>query len=259
MNVNRPLLFTCLMAVLIGAAGCGGTETDQASAPADDSLKGAAKGKGSCTPKAPGVIVDNTWTWGAPGSFGLKGQQLTYAIDVINYDAGCGSSSFVVTVSAPGGFSVSLPTTTINLRAGGSGYLWAYVTSPDAIPDGDYPLTVTVTRAGSADTAATTSFYKVYSSDTVAPTLYWPIPGNGSTITGRTYNLSVTSSDDRAVSKIELYLDGAQTSTTACDDVAYSCQLSYAWTTIPGSHTATFKSYDWLGNVSVLTSSFTVN
>jgi hypothetical protein len=223
-----------------------------------DATKGKPGGGKTCTRKAPGVIVDNNWRWGSPGSYGLPGQQLTYAVDVINYDAGCSSSSFVVGVTAPGGFSVSVPTSTISLRSASSGYLWAYVTSPSAIPDGDYPLTVTVQR-GSDPAVSTTSWYKVYSSDTVAPTLYWPSPSDGATITGRSYNFAVSSNDDHAVKNIDLYIDDAYRSTSVCDDVSYSCQLNYTWSTTPGQHTATFKSYDWMGNVGVLTTTFTVN
>ncbi len=112
---------------------------------------------------------------------------------------------------------------------------------------------------GSTQTASTTSWYKVYSSDTVAPTLYWPSPRDGTTITGSSYNVAVSSNDDRAVKKIELYLDNAFVSTKACDDVSYTCQINYSWSTRLGQHTATFKSYDWMGNVGVLTTTFTVN
>ncbi len=216
-------------------------------------------GRSSCTQKTPAVIVDNNWAWGSAGSYGMAGQQLTYAIDVINYDVGCRSSSFVVSVSASSGFSISLPTSTISLKSASSGYLWAYMTSPSVIADGDYPLTVTVQRGGSTQTASTTSWYKVYSSDTVAPTLYWPSPGDGTTITGSSYNVAVSSSDDHAVKKIELYLDNAYVSTKACDDISYTCQINYSWSTRLGQHTATFKSYDWMGNVGVLTTTFTVN
>jgi Bacterial Ig domain len=228
-------------------------------APAAIAAKGGNHGGGgkSCTPKTPAVVVDNNWAWGSPGSYGIAGQELTYAIDVVNYDVGCASSSFVVGVSAPDGFSVSLPTSSISLKSASSGYLWAQVTSPSASTDGDYPLTVTVQRG--TQTASTTSWYKVYSSDTVAPTLYWPSPGDGATISGRSYNVAVSSTDNRAVKKIDLYLDNVFVSTKACDNVSYSCQLNYSWPTSLGQHTATFKSYDWMGNVGVQTTTFTVN
>lgn len=218
---------------------------------------GGGGGGSSCTQNAPGVYVDNTYAWAQYGSWGLPGQQLMYAVDVINYDVGCASSTFAVSVSAPGGFSVSVPTSTISLRAGGSGYVWAYVTAPSAIADGDYPVTVTVTRSGGS-AASATSYYKVYSTDGTAPTLYWPNPGEGSTITGRSYNVTVSSNDDHAVRKIDVYIDNVLKSETLCDGIAYSCSLYYAWSPQSGKHTATFKSYDWMGNVGLLTVSFTV-
>jgi hypothetical protein len=218
-------------------------------------------GKTSCTQKAPVVIVDNTWQWGAPGSWGMPGQTLTYAIDVLNYDVGCGSSTFAVNVAAPGGFSVSLPTNSIALKSSGSGYLKANVTSPSAIANGDYPLTVTVQRVGSpTSTASFESYYRVYSSDSVAPNLYWASPGDGTTISGNSYNVSVSSDDDHAVQKIDLYIDNVYKSTSVCAGVSYRCQLYYTWSMrgAQGQHTATFRSFDWMGNMGVLTTTFTV-
>ena len=214
-------------------------------------------GKGSCIQKTPGVVVDNSWQWGTPGSWGLPGQRLTYAIDVLNYDVGCGSATFAVNVSAPAGFSVSSPTNTVSLKSSSSGYLWTNVTSPNPVADGDYPLTVTVQRAGT-QSASTTNYYKVYSSDTVAPTFYWASPGDGTTISGRSYNVSVSSIDDHAVKKIDLYIDNVYASTATCNNISYSCQLTYNWPTSAGQHTATFRSYDWMGNVGETTVSFTV-
>jgi hypothetical protein len=215
-------------------------------------------GKGSCTPKTPGVVIDNNWQWGSPGSFGLPGQQLKYAIDVINYDVGCAASTFTVSVSAPSGFAVSIPASTVSLKSSSSGYAWAYVTSPSGSSDGDFPLIVTIQRAGpSNSTASASSYYKVYSSDGAAPTLYWPNPGDGSAISGRSYNVAVSSGDDHAVKRIELYIDNAYVSASVCDDIGYTCQLNYPWATTAGQHAATFKSYDWMGNVGVLTVSFT--
>ena len=78
---------------------------------------GGGGGKTSCTQRMPAVLVDNTWQWGQSGSWGLPGQTLTYAINVINYDIGCGSSTFTVSIAAPGGFSASIPTNTITLRS----------------------------------------------------------------------------------------------------------------------------------------------
>lgn len=256
MTRNAPRLRIALTAALAGAVLV--LAPTSTAAPGGG---GSGGGKTSCTRNTPGVSVDNNWAWGQTGSWGLPGQQLTYGIKVVNYDVGCGSSSFVASLSAPDGFSVSFPTNTISLKSSYSGYLWANVTSPNAIADGDYPLTVTVQRTTTPSSAASTSYYKVYSSDTVAPTLYFPNPGDGTTISGNSYNVVVSSRDDHAVKSIDLYIDNVFKSSASCDDIAFSCSLSYKWSLsgVSGQHTATFRSYDWLGNVGVLTTTFTVN
>jgi hypothetical protein len=229
-------------------------------------IAGAAPGNGgtrTCTPSAPRASIDNTWAWASPGSWGMPGQQLTYAIDVFNNDVGCGSSSFVVTVSAPNGFSISIPSSTIALSSASTGYVWAYVTSPATAADGNYPLSATVVRAGSSSSTASsdTSYYKVYSSDTVAPKLYWENPPDGGTLSGRTAYVGFTSSDDHAVKKLDLTIDGVSVGKVLCDNISSDCQVSYRWSIrrVHGLHTATFKSTDWMGNVTTETVTFTVN
>jgi hypothetical protein len=227
---------------------------------ADGGSKGATSG---CTQSAPRASIDNTWAWGSPGSWGLPGQQLKYAIDVFNNDVGCGSSSFVVTFSAPSGFMVSMPSSTITLSSASSGYVWAYVTSPSTAADGNYPLSVSVQRAGSTSPAASsgTSYYKVYSTDTVAPKLYWENPTGGGALSGRTTYVGFTSSDDHAVKKLDLSIDGVSVASTVCDDISSDCQVSYKWSIrrVHGQHTATYRSTDWMGNVATETATFTVN
>jgi hypothetical protein len=251
----RIALFTVLATALLAAA-----PTALAGKPGGGGHGGGGGASGSsCTQKTPGVSIDNTWGWAQWGSWGLAGQQLTYAINILNYDIGCASSSFVISISAPSGFSVSIPTNAITLQSSSSGYVWANVTSPSVVSDGDYPLTVTAARTSGPSGSATSS-YKVYSTDTTAPILYWPNPADGITISGNSYQFIVSSSDDHAVRKIELYIDNVYTSTTLCDDIAYECQLVYKGSAgARGQHTATFKSYDWKGNVGVLTSTYTVS
>ena len=259
--ISRPVLRTGLVAALVLAlavvpaafAGKGGK-------PGGGGGGGKPPSGGSCTPSAPGISVDNTWGWSAWGSYGVAGQQLTYAFQVRNYDVGCSSSSFVVEVSAPNGFSVTVPVTTVTLASLSSTYLWAYVTSPIGIANGDHPLVFTVRRATAASSEGTfTSWYKVYSSDSVAPTLYWASPGEGQTVTGRSFTATVSARDDRFVKEIEISIDDAYGSTTRCDGVAYTCQASYTWSVgARGAHTATFRARDWLGNVSTTTTTFTV-
>jgi hypothetical protein len=249
-------LIAAIVAVLV-FAGALGTGHAPGSAPA-----ARAANSGGCTPGAPGVAVDNTWSWSGVGSWALAGQEHAYLIHVTNYDIGCGSSSFVVSMTAPSGFSVSLPTKTIGLSSASSGYLWASVTSPSDTEDGNYALDVTVVRAGTTGpTGSFTSYYKVYSSDTTPPTLYWPNPADGQTITVKrksSYGVIVSSSDDRQVRKITLSIDSTFKSTSVCDDISDTCQLYYKWSPARGQHTATFKAWDWMGNEAALTVTFTV-
>jgi hypothetical protein len=219
-------------------------------------------GSTSCTQSQPRATIDNTWAWGSKGSWGMPGQKLTYAIDVINDDVGCGSTSFVVDLTAPDGFTVSIPTNTVTLASASTGYVWAYVTSPGSAADGNYQLTASVQRAGGSGGGGTaTSYYKVYSSDTVAPKLFWENPTDGGAVSGSTLNVGFASSDDHAVKKLDLLVDGNAVGSTLCDNISSDCQVSYSWSIrqVRGEHTATFKSTDWMGNVATETVTFSVN
>jgi hypothetical protein len=263
-RIALPLVAAALVLVVVPTAFAdkGGNKGAGSTTAASTAAKPSGGGStgGSCTASAPRASIDNTWAWGAPGSWGLPGQQLKYAIDVFNNDVGCGSSSLTVSLSAPSGFTVSMPSATITLGSASTGYVWAYVTSPAGAAAGDYPLTATVQRGGVTGSSSN-SWYKVYTSDTVAPKLFWENPANGGTLSGRTANVGFGSSDDHAVKRLDLYLDGALVASTACDDISSDCQLSYNWSIrrVSGMHTATFKSTDWMGNVAADTASFSVN
>jgi hypothetical protein len=224
---------------------------------------GGSGGSGgtSCSQSAPRTSIDNTWAWGSPGSWGTPGQQLTYAIDVFNNDVGCGSTSFTVDVAAPAGFTVSIPTNTITLASASTGYVWAHVTSPASAADGSYVLTSSIQRAGASAVASGTSYYKVYSSDTVVPKIFWENPTDGGAVSGSPVYVGFTSTDDHAVKKVDVSVDGAAVASTNCDNISSSCQVSYAWSTrgVSGQHTATLRSTDWMGNVETKTVTFTVN
>jgi hypothetical protein len=221
-----------------------------------------SSGSTSCTQSPPRLSIDNTWAWATPGSWGTPGQTLTYAIDVLNNDVGCGASSFSVSVNAADGFSVSIPTSTISLGSASAGYVWATVTSPGGAADGNYPLTASVQRVGtSGDAASETSYYKVYSTDTTAPKLFWMSPSDGGAVSGSTTYVGFASSDDHAVKRLEVVLDGVTVASLLCDDISYDCQVSYKWSIgrASGQHTARFTSTDWMGNTAAQTATFTVS
>jgi hypothetical protein len=116
-----------------------------------------------------------------------------------------------------------------------------------------------VTRAGTTSPVGSfTSYYKLYTTDTADPTLFWANPGDGQTLDARTVDFTASSSDDHAVQKMDLFVDGSFVATTTCDGVTYICQLSTTWSATTGSHTASFVSYDWFGNSGSLSVAFTV-
>lgn len=218
----------------------------------------------SCTQNAPAVSADNNYAWAQPGSWGYPGQKLQYFMQVRNYDVGCGSSTFTVNVTAPDGYTVSIPTNTVSVNSASNGYLSAYVTSPTTATDGDVPLNFSVVRNSTGIAGnGSTNYYKVYTSDTTIPTLFWNNPSEGQILSKKghsTYNVQVSSSDNHAVKSVDIYLDGVLKSTTNCDDTTYICQAVYRWSLSKntGSHTARFVSRDWFGNSAEMSLSFSV-
>jgi hypothetical protein len=266
MNCRRIALAAPLLALalaLLASPAFGAKRVSPKLRPSPAFMAKLVKGRSGpsgCTQATPGVAVQNTYGWGQFGSWGLSGQRLGYQVRVDNLDVGCGSTTFSFSLSAPSGFTVEVPTSSISLRSGRSTYLWAYVTSPSTAADGDYPLTATLTRSASGDTASQVALYKVYSSDSTPPTLFFSNPADGETLSGSSYNFAVWSNDDHAVQRIELSIDGIYRITATCG-ISYNCALSYRWSLRhqQGQHTATFKSYDWMGNVGVLPVTFNVS
>jgi hypothetical protein len=121
-TLSRIALVLALGALVLVPAGV--------AAPGGGGNGGGSQGKTTCTRSAPGVSVENNWAWGSTGSWGKAGQPLSYQIRVVNNDVYCASSSFVISLTTPDGFSASMPTNAISLKSTTQGYLWAYVTSP---------------------------------------------------------------------------------------------------------------------------------
>ena len=212
-----------------------------------------------CAGGAPRASIDNTYAWGAKGAWGLRGETLTFAVNIFNMDTGCGSSTFEVSLDAPEGFAVSIPAS-VTVASASSKYVWAQVTSPASATDGDYRLVASVGRQGVAGQSGE-SFYKVYSSDSVGPELNWINPSDGGALSGRTAYVGFSSKDDHVVRRLRVFLDGALVAAKSCDGVTFDCQVSYKWSIrrVRGQHVATFDSLDGMGNLSTTSSTFTVN
>jgi len=83
--------------------------------------------------------------------------------------------------------------------------------------------------------------------DTIAPVASITSPSNGTTITKKV-TVKATASDNIAVIKLELYIDGVLKSVTN------TSSLSYNWNTntaVKGAHSIKAKGYDAAGNAGV--------
>lgn len=89
-----------------------------------------------------------------------------------------------------------------------------------------------------------------YTVDVTVPTVSVTAPANGATIgSGTTSNVTVTASDaSSSISKVEIYIDGALTSTLT------TSPYSYPWNTTGlalGNHTVQARAYDTFNNVGI--------
>jgi hypothetical protein len=245
--------------ITIGSALAAAIALVVAASPAEAAKPGGSSG-GTCVQSAPEVHIVNTSAWATPGSWGVAGEQLSYAMDVFNRDSGCGTSSFTVSLSAPDGFAVSGPVS-VSVASRSDAYAHGTVTSPGSAADGNYTVTAAVARSGSAPAGSAQSVYIVYSSDTTAPKEYWLNPADGSAISGRSANVGFAASDDHQIAQVSIAVDGVTVATTACSNVAYECQLSYNWSIrrVSGAHTATFTARDYVGNTAATSTTFSVN
>src|SRR5205823_9045774 len=84
------------------------------------------------------------------------------------------------------------------------------------------------------------------SPDTTPPTTSITSPLNGATVSGTT-NVTAIASDDRAVAKVEFYLDGALQTTDTSSPYSSSSDTTAASN---GTHSLTSKAFDAAGNSS---------
>ena len=205
--------------------------------PAGLAAKGGGGGGGNCTRNAPDVFIDNNSGWSPWGSWGMPGQQLKYGMLVTNRDVGCRASSFTISVAAPDGFSVSIPTTTISLRSSTtSTYLWAHVTSPSAIARRRLPAH---SQRHPGEWLGRHVSHELLQGllvrhDRAEAVLAEPDAGTDDHRLLVQRRRLVRRRPCRP--KIDFYMDGAYMSSTACDNLSYTCSsaTSCGWAP-PGS------------------------
>jgi M6 family metalloprotease-like protein len=107
------------------------------------------------------------------------------------------------------------------------------------------PTGCTATRGMYVDDIAVVTGDQLIAADTIAPVIAITAPTAGATLTG-TASVNVTATDNKGVTKVELYVDG----TLAATDTA--APFSFSWnsgTVANGTHVLTTKAYDAAGNV----------
>ncbi len=182
------------------------------------------------------------------------GQTLKYSVIVTNTDTpACSGSTFTASAaSLPSGFTNSA--SNITLAAGASGTVTLSVTSPIGVLDGSYVFTANaMDTADSSHSSNPASGTYVAFTDLLAPTVVISSPADGSTLAANA-NITVTSTDNVRVTKVEIYIDGKLTVTDS------SAPYTYKWQTrkvTVGSHIVMAKAYDAAGNSS--TAQITVN
>lgn len=82
--------------------------------------------------------------------------------------------------------------------------------------------------------------------DTIAPVVAISSPTQGSKLSGKTVRVSVNSSDNIAVTKVELYIDGKLFGTSTSASASFSWNISKVAT---GAHTLQAYAFDAAGNI----------
>jgi hypothetical protein len=122
---------------------------------------------------------------------------------------------------------------------------YQYVWDTTTVSDGTHTLIAkAVDGAGNASTAQI--YVKVNNAlDNIAPTVTITSPANGATVRNKV-GVKVTTSDNIAVARVELYVDQKLTATSRAAPFSTSWNATKA---AAGSHSLLCKAYDAAGNV----------
>lgn len=197
-------------------------------------------GTPTCTRANPTVSISPLGQWGQAGD------TLPYSGTVTNNDSSaCSSSTFTVVASLPSGLSASPASYNVSLSPGAGTTNTVNITSSSTMADGSYNFSYTATNSSATSYKGTASAtYNVFTPDTTPPTASISSPTNGSTVSG-TVTVSANATDNKAVEKVEFYIDGALKGTDT------SSPYSYSWDTTTfanGSHSIYAKAYDTSAN-----------
>lgn len=110
--------------------------------------------------------------------------------------------------------------------------------------NGSYTLTAKAyDNASPAHSATSAAVNVIVSNDVTSPVVSITSPLNNATINEGSVNVTANASDDRTVTKVELYVDGTLKSTDSAPPYIFS------WDAKAGDHSLTAKAYDAAGHV----------
>jgi hypothetical protein len=147
---------------------------------------------------------------------------------------------------ASGTATTTTTTTTTTVGGGGTTSTTSGTTSTTAGTTSTTSGTTSTTTAGTTTTTPSTTTTTVATSpDTIPPVVRFYSPTSGATVSG-IVAVSVNATDDRAVARLVLLIDGRQVATTT------NSTLNYSWnaTRVRGNHTLTGTAYDTSNNQS---------
>ncbi len=178
---------------------------------------------------------------------GSAGTLLTYIMTVINNDSpACSNSTFSTSAAnLPAGFTFT--GSSVSVAPGSNANVSLNVTSPLGFLDSSNTFTASAQDTTDAAHSNSVSATYVVFTDLTAPVVSITSPVNGSVLgKSSSATISVTSTDNVSVSKVEIYVDNTLKATDA------SLPYSYKWNirnVTAGTHTITAKAYDLAGNV----------
>lgn len=130
---------------------------------------------------------------------------------------------------------------------------FAFIWDSTTVADGNHTIEAQAfDAAGNSATSSLVSVTVQNAVDTTPPAISTISPVNGSSIAGlRRVIITASATDNVAVSRLELYVDGLLKSTVAGNSLSWNWDLRSVAT---GSHTITVKAFDTSGNSSTATS-----
>lgn len=184
---------------------------------------------------------------------GIAGSRQYYTPVLTNRNSsGCGTGTFDLNATLPGGFTGAFTTTRLTVAPGATANTSMSVLSPLSAAAANHVFTVKAVDAASptsqASQASVQATFAVVK-DSTAPTVAWASPAPGATLlkSAGTVALSATASDAYGLARVEFWRNGSLLGSDVSSPYAWAWNLA---SEAPGSHVLEVRAYDASGNSS---------